>query len=94
MKTFFVKTQSSLNAHRLHSIDKVEFSTTDYAEAVAVFEKEVAALANGYVTADYFDYSVSDREQEQGVYCSIIAIDSDDPDNIEFIQDSEFFYEK
>ena len=94
MKTFFVKTQSSLNAHRLHSIDKVEFSTIDYAEAAAVFEKEVAALANEYVTADYFDYPINDRDCEQGVYCSIIAIDNDDPDNIEFIKDSELFYEK
>ena len=94
MKTYLVKTQTANNAHRLHSLDMVEFSTTDLAEAQAVYEKEVAQLAKEYVTADYFEYAPSDAEVDNAVYCSIIAIDSDDADEVEFIQDSDYFYEK
>lgn len=94
MKTYFVKTQTENNAHRLHSMDMVEFSTTDFAEAQAVYEKEVAQLAQEYVTADYFEYAPSDAEVSNAVYCSIIAIDSEDEDEVEFIQDSDYFYEK
>ena len=94
MKTYFVKTQTANNAHRLHSLDMVEFSTTDLAEAQTVYEKEVAQLAKEYVTADYFEYAPSDAEVDNAVYCSIISIDSDDADEVEFIQDSDYFYEK
>lgn len=94
MKTYFVKTQTANNAHRLHSLDMVEFSTTDLAEAQTVYEKEVAQLAKEYVTADFFEYAPSDAEVDNAVYCSIIAIDSDYADEVEFIQDSDYFYEK
>lgn len=94
MKTYFVKTQTSVNAHLLHSLMIAEFSTTDLAEAQAVFNKEVEQLEQEYVKADYFEYSPSDREQGNAVYCSIIAIDSEDEDDIEFVQDSDFYYEK
>lgn len=71
-----------------------EFATTDLAEAQVVYAKEVAQLAKEYVTADYFEYAPSDAEVDNAVYCSIIAIDSDDADEVEFIQDSNYFYEK
>lgn len=94
MKTFIVKTQTANNAHRLHSLDMVEFSTSDFNEAKSVFENEVTQLSKEYVTADYFEYAPSDAEVNNAVYCSIIAIDSENADEVEFIQDSDYFYEK
>lgn len=94
MKTYYVKTQTANNAHRLHSLDMVEYSTTDLCEAQSVFKKEVAQLSQEYVTADYFEYAPNDAETANAVYCSIISIDSDEPDEVEFIQDSDYYYEK
>ncbi len=94
MKTYFVKTQTSVNAHLLHSLMIPEYSTTDFAEAQAIFDKEVEQLKQEYVTADYFENSPSDAETNHAVYCSIIAIDSEDEGEVEFIQDSDYFYEK
>lgn len=94
MKTYFVKTQTSVNSHLLHSLMIPEYSTTDFAEAQAIFDKEVEQLKQEYVTADCFENSPNDAETNHAVYCSIIAIDSEDADEVEFIQDSDYFYEK
>lgn len=93
MKTYFVKTQTSVNEHLLHSTMQKEFSTTDINEAYAMFSKEVERLHKEYKTMEELEYCPSDNEQNHAVYCSIIAIDSEDTDEVEFIEDSEYFYE-
>ena len=93
MKTFIVKTQTSVNEHLLHHSMQKEFATTDINEAIATFEKEIGQLRKEYATIGDLDYSPNDREQSHAIYCSIIAVDDEDPDEIEFIKDSEYFYE-
>lgn len=93
MKTFFVKTQTSVNEHLLHSSMQKQYSSTSLDEAKVAFVKEVAQLKKEYKTIEQLDYSPSDYEQSHAVYCSIIAIDSEEPDEVEFIEDSEYFYE-
>lgn len=93
MKTYSVTTQTSLNQHLLHSTMKQSFDTTSLEEAMEVFNKEVEQLRKEYKTIEQLDYSPSDNEQNHAVYCSIIAIDGEDADEVEFIEDSEYFYE-
>lgn len=93
MKTFFVKTQTSVNAHLLHSLMIKEFFSTSLDEARSVFNKEAEQLSIEYKTFDELGYSPSDYEQSHAVYCSIIAIDSEEPDEVEFVEVSEYFYE-
>lgn len=97
MKTYFVKTQSSVNPMLLHSTMKNEFATIDINEAYAAFNKEVEALSATYLTAEQFKAAgceMCESVDNHAIYCSIIAIDSEDEDNVEFIEDSEYFYEK
>lgn len=93
MKQFFVKTQTANNPSLLHSLMKAEYSTEELADAKRVFDAEVEALAKSYKTIEQLDYCPSDKEQANAFYCSILAIDSEDPDEVEFIEDSEYFYE-
>lgn len=93
MKTYCVTTQTSVNQHLLHSTMKESFESTSLDEAMEVFNNEVEQLRREYKTIEQLDYSPSDKEQDHAVYCSIIAIDSEDADEVEFIKDSEYFYE-
>lgn len=92
MKTYFVKTQSSVNEMLLHSTMKKEFATTDLAEARKAFEVEVEQLRKEYDTYDELEHSPSDKEQNHAIYCSILAIDEEG--DVEYIEDSEYFYSK
>lgn len=93
MKTYFVTTQTGVNKCLLHSLMKAEYSTTDLADAQRVFDAEVEELRRTYKTADEFEYCPNDDETNHAYYCSITAIDDEDPDNVEFLQDSDYFYE-
>lgn len=90
MTQYFVKTQSSVNEMLLHSTMKKEFATTDLAEARKAFEAEVEQLHKEYATIEELEYSPSDYEQSHAVYCSIISVDEEG--DMEFIEDSEYFY--
>ena len=90
MTQYFVKTQSSVNEMLLHSTMKKEFATTDLAEARRAFEVEVEQLRKEYATIEELEYSPSDKEQDHAIYCSIVAIDGEG--DMEFIEDSEYFY--
>lgn len=100
MKTYSVKTQSSNNQMLLHSIMETEFITTSLQEAEVMFDKEVAALTEAYDTYEQVcekypsvkEYGLSDSEQNNAIYCSIVAVDEDG--DVEFIKDSEYFYER
>ena len=92
MKTYTVSTQTSVNKHRLHAIDREDFSTCNIEEALEVFDKEVAQLRREYQTVDQIGYDISDDElTRHGVYVSIISIDEEgEPESI---KDSEYFIE-
>ena len=92
MTQYFVKTQSSVNEMLLHSTMKKEFDTTDLAEARKAFEVEVEQLRKEYATIEQLEYSPSDKEQDNAIYCSIVAIDEEG--ELSFIEDSEYFYER
>lgn len=94
MKTYFVKTQTSVNPHLLHSLMIKEYATTDLADAIKVFDDEVDYLSQELTPAGALDYSPTDKECDHRVYCSILAVDDDDPDDVEFIKDSDYFFEK
>lgn len=92
MKTYYVTTQTSLNKHLLHSLMVPEFSTSDLAEAEAIFRKEVEQLKEEYLSINSLDYSPNEKDLNHAVYCSITAIDSEEEDEVIFIQDSDFFF--
>ena len=93
MKTYIVKTQTSVNEHLLHSLMQKVYTTNDLADARKVFEAEVEQLKNELKTIDQLGYEPSQNEQNHAVYASIIAIDDEDADEVEFVEDSEYFYE-
>lgn len=92
MKTYFVQTQTSVNPHLLHSL--MIYATTDLAAAIKVFNDEVDCLSQELTPIGVLDYSPTDKECDHAVYCSIVAVDDDDPDDVEFIKNSGYFFEK
>ena len=97
MKTLYiVKTADGVNEHLLHSTMEKEFLTENYDEAKKTFEKEVKQLEKEYVNEKKLKYSPIEKEQLLAVYCSIAkkTIDDDGEEDIEFIEDSDYFYEK
>lgn len=94
MKTYFVQTQTSVNPQLLHSLMIKEYATTDLADAIQVFNNEVDCLSQELTPIGALGYSPTDKECDHAVYCSIVAVDDDDPDDVEFIKDSGYFFEK
>lgn len=90
---YFVRTQDSVNQHLLHHNLTKEYATNDLEDARRVFAKEVEQLGKEYKTLEELDYSPSEREQNHAIYCSIFAIDSLEPDEVIFIEDSDYYYE-
>ena len=93
MKTYIVKTQTSVNEHLLHSLMQKDYQTADLDDARRVFQAEVEKLKEEFKTFEQLGYAPSEQEQNHAVYTSIIAIDDEDADEVEFIEDSEYFYE-
>lgn len=93
MKKYFVTTQTSVNQCLLHSIMKASYEADTLAEAEQVFDKEVEVLGRTYQTIDQLTYSPTDAETMHAYYCSITAIDDEDPDKVEYVKDSDYFYE-
>ncbi len=91
---YVVTTGSDINPHRLHSIDAEEFCTPDLGEARRVFEKEAARLTAEYDRLATLGYDPSDHEMQHAVRCRIVAINPADPDECEFIDESDEFFER
>lgn len=93
MKTYYITTQTPVNQCLVHSIMKPEYATPDEADARRAFNKEVETLRATYKASDDLPYSPTDRDFNNAVYCSLFAIDDEDPDEVEYIDDSEYFFE-
>lgn len=93
MTTYTITTQSSLNEMLLHSLMQTSFITTSLDEAKKVFNAEVEELAKCYKTAGQLPYSITDQESQYGIYCTITALSDDEDADVEFIENSEYFYE-
>ncbi len=89
---YIVKTGSAVNEMMLHSTNKPEFETSDLDETLNVFEAEVKELERCYDKASQLDYKPSEQEWNHAIYCSLISKDEDD--EIEFLKDSEYFFER
>jgi hypothetical protein len=90
MKTYIVKTQSANNEMLLHSLMKKEYSTTDYNDALNVFNQEIKQLKKEYKTIEQLEYSPSDKEMNNAIFCTLYVIEDDE---LNAVEDSEYFFE-
>lgn len=89
---YIVKTGSAVNEMLLHSTMKSEFVTNDFDEALKAFEAEVKELERCYDKASQLGYKPSEQEWNHAICCSLLSKDEDD--EIEFLKDSEYFFER
>ena len=85
-----VTTQSEANQMNLHHNGEPHFESESLADALRVFEKEVAELGKCYTHQDELGYTPTNNEQAHAVYCEISAINEDE--NIETVKVSDYYY--
>ena len=89
---YFVRTQSEVNEMNLHHNGEPHFESESLAEALKVFEKEVAELNKCYTHQDELGYTPTNNEQAHAVYCEITAINEDG--GLECVKSSTFYFKK
>ena len=88
---YIVKTGSAVNEMMLHSMNKPEFETSDIDEALKVFEEEVRELEGCYDKSSQLSYKPTAQELNHAIQCEIISINEGE---IEYIKESEYFFER
>lgn len=89
---YFVRTQSEVNDMNLHHNGESHFESESLADALRVFEKEVAELGKCYTHQDELGYAPTNDEQSHAVFCEITTINEDD--DLETIKISDNYFEK
>lgn len=98
---YIVRTFTYLEECQLFSIDKPQsvsqFETTSLEEAKAMYQREVDYLEKHYTRDNLLDYSPTDREYNDAIFCEILlpVLDSDgDVTDIESVELSRGYFEK
>lgn len=89
---YFVRTQSEVNEMNLHHNGESHFESESLADALRVFEKEVAELGKCYTHQDELGYAPTNDEQSHAVFCDITTINEDG--DIDVVKGSDYYFKK
>lgn len=89
---YYVRTQSEVNEMNLHHNGQSHYKSESLADALRVFEKEVAELEECYVNYSNLGYTPSESELRHAVFCEITFLNEDE--DIESIKISSSYFEK
>lgn len=89
---YFVRTQSEVNEMNLHHNGESHFESESLADALRVFEKEVAELGKCYIHQFELNYAPTNDEQTHAVFCEITTINEDG--DLDVVKSSDYYYKK
>lgn len=89
---YFVRTQSEVNEMNLHHNGEPYFECESLADALRVFEKEIAELGKCYIHQFELGYAPTNDEQSHAVFCEITTINEDG--DIDVVKSSDYYFEK